>query len=180
MSFRPRNIPAARLLLVAALLAPPARAQEFLPPEEGEPTAFMRFGLFGFGSRLGWDFAGRNQAIVSLTLDAGDVFTDRLRLRPSGEIGLGDTATTYVGNVELLYRFTADTELAVPYVGLGGGIWGQQLCNRITSCPGVWFQVVLGFELQLLDQINWMLEYHGEDALRRHRFFIGLTTRRGS
>ncbi|HXV85783.1 MAG TPA: hypothetical protein VD793_03740 [Gemmatimonadales bacterium] len=160
--------------------APAVRAQEFVPPEQAQAQEAMRFGLFGFGARVGWDFAGGNQAIVSVALDAGDVWTQRLRFRPSFEIGLGDTATTYVGNVELLYRFTPDTEVAVPYAGVGGAIWGQQFCNRIASCPGVWFQVVLGFELQLRDQVNWMLEYHGEDALRRHRFFLGLTTRRGS
>lgn len=39
---------------------------------------------------------------------------------------------------------------------------------------------VLGFYLQLRDQISWLLECHGEDAIRRHRLFIGLTPRRGS
>ncbi|OGU07991.1 MAG: hypothetical protein A2W29_09030 [Gemmatimonadetes bacterium RBG_16_66_8] len=165
--------------LVAVLLGGNARAQQFVPPEDGD-GAPVRFGLFGFGARAGVDFAGRNQAIASVTLDAGDVFTNRLRFRPSVEIGVGDPATTYVGNAEILYRFTPDTALAVPYVGFGAGVWGQQQCNQVVACPGFWFQTVLGFELQLRDQINWLLEYHGEDALRRHRFFIGLTTRRGS
>lgn len=167
------------LLLASGLLAAPVRAQEFVPPDEDAASPLMRFGLFGFGSRVGADFASGGQAFVSVTLDAGQLFTPRLRFRPSAEIGVGAT-TRYVGNVELLYRFTPDTALAVPYAGAGGAIWGQQGCNTLADCPGVWFQVVLGFEVRFRDRINWMLEYHGEDALRRHRFFIGLTTRRGS
>jgi hypothetical protein len=166
--------------LLGLTVASGLRAQEFVPPQDVAPASTTRFGLFGFGGRLGVDFAGGNQAIISLTLDAGDVFTDRLRFRPSAEVGVGDTATTYVASVEVLLRILRDTEVAVPYVGLGGAIWSQQRCNQVPRCPGVWFQVALGLEVPVRDQINWLLEYHGEDALRRHRFLIGLTTRRGA
>lgn len=166
-----------RLLVVAVLMAAPLRAQEFVAPEESAAHGF-RLGLFGFASRLGVDFAGGNQAIVSVALDAADVLTDRVRLRPSFEIGLGDSLNTYVGSLEFLYRFTPDTEVAVPYVGFGLGLWSQQQCAAAAGCPDVWAQFALGFELRLRRHLSWLLEYHGEDSLRRHRFFIGLSTRR--
>jgi hypothetical protein len=43
-----------------------------------------------------------------------------------------------------------------------------------------WFPILLalGFELRLREGLAWLLECRPEDALRRHRIFIGLTTRR--
>jgi hypothetical protein len=156
------------------------RAQQFVPPEErASPSSGIRLGLFGFGARLGVDFEGTNEAIVSVTLDAADLFTPQVRLRPSLEIGIGDSLGSYVGNLELMYRFTPDTEIAVPYVGFGLGLWSQQRCASTPECPDLWAQFALGFELKMRDQINWLLEYHGENGLRRHRFLIGLATRRG-
>lgn len=167
-----------RVTLLAFLAAvAPLSAQEFVPPEQSVAHGF-RVGFFGFSSRLGVDFEGGNQAIVSMGLDAADVLTDRVRLRPSFEIGLGDSLNTYVGNLEVLYRFTSDTEIAVPYVGFGLGVWSQQRCGAVADCPEVWAQFALGFELRLRNHLSWLLEYHGEDSLRRHRFFIGLSTRR--
>jgi hypothetical protein len=136
-------------------------------------------GLFGFGSRLGADFEGTNEVIVSVTLDVADVFTPQVRLRPSLEIGIGDSLGSYVGSLELIYRFTRDSAIAVPYVGFGLGLWSEQRCSSNPACPDLWVQFALGFELRMRDQINWLLEYHGENALRRPRFFIGLVTRRG-
>jgi hypothetical protein len=159
-----------------------ARAQQFVPPKEQSPGAGatgIRLGLFGFGSRFGADFTGKKQAILSPTLDVADVFTNQVRLRPSAEIGLGDSVTTYVVNLELMFRFTADSEPVVPYVGFGGAVFSQERCAAAVSCPRAWAQFALGFEIQFREHMNWILEYHGEDALRRHRFFIGLTTRRG-
>ena len=155
-------------------------AQEFTPPE---PTSSggVRLGLFGLGARLGADFKGQNQAVASVTLDVADVFTDRLRLRPSVEIGIGSGPDTYLASLELLYRFTRDSERAVPYIGVGAGVWGHQDCATIgNDCPAVWPLFALGFELRLNDRLNWMLEYHAEDGLNRNRLLIGLTTRRGS
>jgi hypothetical protein len=169
-------------LLLLLLLPPhPAHAQEFQPPQQ--PTSAtpsrIHLGLFGFGTRLGVDPGGRKQAILGTTLDVGDLFTDRVRVRPSAEIGLGDSVTTYVVNLELLYRFTADSEVAVPYVAFGPALYSQERCATAVDCPQVWAQFALGFELKFRGHMSWLLEYHGEDALRRHRFFIGLTTRRG-
>lgn len=171
-----------RFLALLPLLPLSAGAQEFVPPQEqeGGQTSGFRLGVFGFGSRAGVDFAGRNQVIVSPALEVADLWTSRVRLRPSVEIGLGDTAATYVMNLELMYRFTADTEVAVPYIGFGGAVMSQDRCATAVDCPRLWAQFALGFELRFREHINWLLEYHGEDGLRRHRFFIGLTTRRGS
>lgn len=170
------------LLALLALVPLAARAQEFIPPRDAtvDTTAgALRLGIFGFGTRLGVDFAGRNQLVLSPTLDAGDIFTDRVRIRPSVEVGLGDTATTYVVNLELMYRFTADREAAVPYLGFGGAVYSQERCSTATDCPRLWAQFAMGFEIKFREHMNWLVEYHGEDGLRRHRFFIGLTTRRG-
>jgi hypothetical protein len=172
------------LLAVPLLFPHAARAQGFQPPQEqasgAVSTSGLRLGLYGFGTRLGVDPSGRKQAILGTALDVGDVFTDRVRLRPSAEIGLGDSVTTYVVNFELLFRFTADSEIAVPYVAFGPGLFSQERCGTAVDCPQIWAQFALGFEIKLGGHMSWLLEYHGEDALRRHRFFIGLTTRRGS
>lgn len=167
-------------LCVCLVATGSSAAQQFVPPQESPSSgAGIGIGLFGFGSRLGVDFEGTNELIVSLTLDAAHAFTPQVRLRPSFEIGIGDSLGSYVGSLELMYRFTPDSEIAVPYVGFGLGLWSQQKCARDPECPDLWAQFALGFELRMRDQINWLLEYHGENGLRKHRFLIGLTTRRG-
>jgi len=40
--------------------------------------------------------------------------------------------------------------------------------------------VVFGLELHYRSTFNWLLEYHGMDVLRRHRIYVGFTTRRGN
>lgn len=165
-------------LLCLVVGAVPLFAQEFEPPESEEsvrPTG-LRLGLYGFAARAGVDFTDGAQVVLGVALDLGDIFSDRVRLRPSSEIAFGNDTYTYLASVEAIYRFTPDTERAIPYVGFGFGIWGEQRCR--VGCPDVWLQFALGFELRLRGQMNWMLEYHGEDALRRHRFLIGLATRR--
>jgi hypothetical protein len=166
-------------IFAALLVTRSVAAQEFVPPEQGDASLLFRFGLFGFATRAGLDFTGGTQVLLSVALDAGDVYTSRLRFRPSLEVGLGDT-TTYVGNAEILFRFTGDNQVAVPYIGGGLAVWGRQRCDRLPGCPGVWIQAVIGFELEFQHQMNWLVEYHAEDAFDRHRFFIGLTTRSGS
>jgi hypothetical protein len=164
------------LLFTASLAA----QTDFQSPEgDGVSTRPFQLGIFGFAARAGVDFEGQGQALASFALDMGDLYTDRLRLRPSAELGFGWGDNTYVANVEVVYRFTADTVVAVPYVGGGVALSGQEGCGAIDDCPSVWAQFVLGFELKLRNRINWLLEYHAEDAFRRHRLFVGLTTRRG-
>jgi hypothetical protein len=168
-------------LLLLLFIVPSLRAQEFKPPkdEDSEPTS-IKVGLTGFSSRVGVDFKGANQLISSIAFDVADLYSSRVRVRPSGEIGVGGGIDTYVASVDLMYRFTEDSERAVPYIGFGLGLWGHAQCAAATDCPKVWPQFTLGFELNFRPGINWLMEYRGEDALRRHRFFIGLATRRGS
>ena len=154
--------------------AVPLAAQE----EGGQPAKF-RIGLFGFAAQAGIDFSGDDQAVFGATLDVGNLYGERLRMRTGAELGIGSTANTYVFNGEILFRFLPDTMVAVPYVGGGLGLFTQEQCDSAGSCPAVWLQFALGFELRIRDYIAWFLEYHAEDAFRRNRLFIGLTTRRG-
>jgi hypothetical protein len=169
------------LALTVALAFPASlHAQRFATPDSvGSSLGGVRLGLFGFSAKGGADFKSGGRVIVGVGLDLGDIFTDRVRLRPSFEMGIDSDTTNYVASAELMYRFTPDSVIAVPYVLFGLGLYGQQLCNTLASgCPKVLAQFGLGFELKLDDHLNWMMEYHGEDALRRHRIFLGLTSRR--
>jgi hypothetical protein len=157
-----------------------AAAQQFVPPKSGESGGGTRVGLFGFGARAGFDFEGSGQLVVGATLDAGDVFTSHVRLRPSAEVGVFNGPNTYITSLEGLWRFTKDDDVATPYAGVGFSIAGHEDCGADADCPALWANVVVGFELRYRSTFNWLLEYHGMDWLRRHRFYIGLTTRRGN
>jgi len=174
--------PLAWLLLFLAGVTPVGKlaAQDFTPPEVGgqESSQGIKIGFYGFGTRLGLDVEGK-EAIISVTLDLGNLGSDQVRLRPSAEIGFTEDENTYVVSAELIYRFTPDTEKAIPYVGLGLAVAGRENCGTAPSCPEAWLQFVLGFEVEFRSSMNWLLEYHAEDALNRHRLFFGLTTRRG-
>jgi hypothetical protein len=179
------------LLLAMTMTLPPAlHAQRtFATPDSVGKAGIggVKLGLFGFSAKGGADFQSGGRVIAGVGLDLGDLFTDRVRFRPSFEIGMGDTVT-YVGSAELMYRFTPDSVIAVPYILFGFGLYGQQGCKDIAaiaavnplvaSCPRVLLQFGLGFELKIDEHFSWLLEYHGEDALRRHRVLVGLTTKR--
>ncbi len=168
------------VLVVGLVPSGKATAQDFIPPGGAAEGSKTQLGLFGFSTRLGWDFEADGAGIVSLGVDLGNLGSSRLRMRPSVEIGFAGDIDIYVVNAELLYRFTPDTEKAVPYVGLGLALAGRDDCEfALQSCPEVWLQFALGFELTFRDNMNWIFEYHGEDALSRHRLFFGLTSRRG-
>jgi hypothetical protein len=156
-----------------------AGAQQFVPPKS-EGAGGSRFGLLGFGVRGGFDMKGPGQLVLGATLDAGDLFSRRVRLRPSAEVGVFNGDNTYVGSLETLWRFTEDDEVAVPYVGLGASIAGHADCGADPDCPAMWLNLVFGFELRYRSTFNWLIEYHGMDLMRRHRFYVGLTTRRGN
>ena len=171
------------LLVVGVVPARTLTAQDFIPPEAsgqaGEGSK-IQIGVYGFSTLLGWDFEADGAGIVSFALDLGNLGSSQVRLRPSVEIGFAGDVDTYVVNAEVLYRFTLDTEKAVPYVGLGLALAGRDDCEfALQGCPEVWLQFALGFELMFRDNMNWIFEYHGEDALNRHRLFFGLTSRRG-
>ncbi len=166
------------LLVVGVMPSAKLTGQDFIPPPTGEPSK-IQVGLYGFSTRLGWDFKDGGGAIIGLALDLGHVGFSQVRLRPSAEIGFGEEVDTYVVNAEVLYRFSPDTEKAVPYVGMGLALAGRDDCEFEPSCPGVWLQFALGVELTFRDNMSWIFEYHVEDTLGRHRLFFGLTSRRG-
>ena len=159
------------ILVLALLFATGLEAQD-------SPSKF-RLGLFGFGVVAGVDLSGDDQLVFGSTLDLGDVFGDRLRMRGSGELGIGSEANTYVVSGEMTFRFLPDTRSVVPYVGGGVGLYSQEGCGDVDGCPAVWLQFAAGFEVDLRAPVRWMVEYHGQNAFRQHRLLIGLTTRRG-
>jgi hypothetical protein len=168
------------MALLGVLCATALAAQEFVPPKGPGARTGTRIGLFGFGVRSGVDLRGAGQLVLGTTLDVGDLFTNRVRLRPSAEIGVFNGLNTYIGNFEALWRFTDDEEIATPYVGLGVGLAGRENCGADPQCPDLWLNLVFGFEMHYRSTFNWVLEYHGMDVLRRHRVYVGLTTRRGN
>jgi hypothetical protein len=168
------------LLAAGALALPDASAQQFSPPKSSGASTGTRIGLYGFGVRTGLDFKGAGHLVLGTTLDMGDLFSNRIRLRPSGEIGVFNGENTYVASLESLWRFTDDEEAATPYIGLGASLAGHDACGADPDCPDVWVNLVFGFELHYRSTFNWLLEYHGMDTMRRHRIYIGLTTRRGN
>lgn len=170
------------MLLVMAGCAGAVPAQEpFTPPEDVDAGrgAGIRLGLFGFGGAVGVDLSGDPDVVLAYALDVGDFFTQRVRLRSLLELGLDGARNDYVGNVELIYRFTPDSSIAIPYVGAGFAVQGHETCSSDPNCPNLWVQFALGFEVALRESFNWMVEYRGEDALTRHRLLAGFTTRRG-
>lgn len=167
------------VLLGAGLAAQLATAQDFVPPKNSRHSG-TRIGVLGFGVRGGLDLASDGQFILGTTLDMGDLFTDRLRLRPSFDLGVLNRANTYAGSFDALWRFTNDEEVATPYVGLGFSVAGHDSCGDDPQCPDLWFNLTFGFELRFRSTFNWLLEYRALDALDKHRVFIGLTTRRGN
>jgi len=168
------------VVAAASLAVTDAAAQQFSPPKSAGASTGTRIGLYGFGVRTGIDFKGDGQLVLGTTLDMGDLFSNRVRIRPSGEISVFNGENTYVASLESLWRFTDDEEVATPYVGLGFSLAGHDACGADPDCPDVWLNLVFGFELRYRSTFNWLLEYHGMDALRRHRIYVGLTTRRGN
>lgn len=156
------------LLLLAVLVAAPAigRAQTDL-------------GLDGFSVRGGVDF-NDGQGVFGAALDLGQLLTERLRLRPGGEIGVWKGDNSYVGSLEGIYRFTGDQETAIPYAGTGLALAGHDACGSDPDCPSLRVTLVVGFELRFRQTFNWLLEYRGMGSFSHNRLYIGLTTRRGN
>ena len=167
------------LLIAAVFLARVAAAQGFQPPKSSSHKG-TRFGLFGFGVRGGLDLAGDGQFLLGTTLDMGNLFTDRVRMRPSFELGVFNGPNTYAGNFDVLWRFTEDEEVATPYIGAGLALAGHDGCGNDSQCPDLWLNLTFGFELHYRSTFNWLLEYRAVNAFDKHRLYIGLTTRRGN
>jgi hypothetical protein len=167
------------VLLITGLAAPLATAQDFVPPKNSRHGG-TRIGVFGFGVRGGLDLKSDGQFILGTTLDMGDLFTSRVRLRPGFDLGVFNGPNTYAGSFDALWRFTEDEEVATPYLGLGLSLVGHEGCGADSQCPDIWLNLTFGFELRYRSTFNWLLEYRALDALDHHRLFIGLTTRRGN
>jgi hypothetical protein len=174
-----RSMWLAAVLTAAAAL--PVATQQFHPPAvrraDGEGS---KLGLFGFGVRSGIDLARPRQMVVGVTLDAGNLWTRRLRIRPSGEIGVFNGANSYVGSLEALYRLAGDEEMATPYAGGGFSFAGHDACGSDPQCPGLWVTIAVGVELHFRSTFNWLLEYHALSGFGHNRLYVGLTTRRGN
>ena len=166
-------------LLGGGLMATPLIGQQFQPPRNAAHSG-TRIGLLGFGIRGGIDLHAPSQLVLGGSLDLGDLFTNRIRLRPSAELGVFNGEDTFVGSFEALWRFTADENVATPYIGGGVGVAGHNGCGTDPQCPDLWVNAVFGFELRYRSTFNWLIEYHGMDLLRHNRIYIGLTTRRGN
>ena len=170
----------ALLVCLVCLAAASAAAQTYEPPPDvAAEQGGTHLGLDGFGVRAGLDFAHNGRMAVGMTLDAGQLFTARLRLRGSAELSVFNGPNVYVGSVEGIYYFTGPAEATRPYAGLGLGVAGRASCSADPDCPDLWVNVVLGFELRFRPTFNWLLEYHGMDLLRENRILVGLTTRAG-
>jgi hypothetical protein len=167
------------LLICAAFFTRVATGQEFGPPKNSSHTG-TRFGLLGFGVRGGLDLAGDGQFLLGTTLDMGNLFTNRVRMRPSFDLGVFNGPNTYAGSFDLLWRFTEDEEVTTPYIGAGLSLAGHDGCGTDSQCPDVWLNLTFGFELHYRSTFNWLLEYRAVDAFDKHRLYVGLTTRRGN
>ena len=168
------------LVWLVCLAITPGAAQEYEPPvDAAAPAGGTHLGLDGFGVRGGLDFTHNGRLAVGATLDLGQLFTPRLRLRASAELSVFNGPNVYVGSLETLYYFTGPAEGARPYAGLGLGLAGGAECSADPDCPDLWPNVVVGFELRFRPTFNWLLEYHGMDLLRENRIHVGLTTRAG-
>ena len=167
-----------RVVALSVLVASSSlKAQEPGASEGGRP--WIKFGVYSLGLRGGYDLEGDGQALVGGSLDLGYLYSERIRFRTVGELGFTPDPNSYVGSVELTYRFTPDSTLAIPYIGTGLGLAGSEGCGSVQGCPAVWWQFVLGFELRLNDRVNWLIEYHPQDALKRHRILVGIVMRGG-
>ena len=183
---RIHGTPVVRAVALVTLLsaaAAPLMGQEFVPPDRGHPATTsapgprnrdgFRVDILGFSTRGGFQVNNGGQALLGSTVDLLQLGIPQVRGRTSFEIGFGRPNTSIGVNEEVIYRFLADTAAAIPYIGLGVGYMDDNTVKR------VWPTVAIGFELPFRRTMNWLVEYHALDALRRSRFFVGLATRAG-
>lgn len=79
-----------------------------------------RVGFRGWGPRAGLSL-GPEQAVFGAHVDLG-YFSDRFRLQPNVEVGVGNGQTFTAMNLETSYRFTESWGVWVPYAGGGLGL----------------------------------------------------------
>jgi hypothetical protein len=114
-----------------------------------------------------------SQAILGSTVDVAQLGIPQVRLRPSFEVGFGQSNNSFGINLEVVYRFQSDAATAIPYIAVGAGYYDDNVTKR------GWPTIAMGFELPFRRNMNWLVEYHALDALRRSRFLVGLATRGG-
>ena len=182
----PRALHLTGAFVMLVVVAGSAAAQEFVPPDRGgrpapagqapqstsgtAPTG-IQIGVFGFSTRGGFQVNKGGQAVIGSTIDLVELGTPAVRVRPSFEMGFGSSAYSIGVNLEVVYRFQPDQAPAIPYLGLGAGYYND------TTSTKLWLTVVMGFELAFSRNMNWLIEYHALDGLRRSRFLVGLSTR---
>ena len=167
---RPLTLAAAALLAVTTT----ARAQEFQPPGQrggAGASGALRFDIIGFSTRGGGQVNRDEQAVLGSTVDIAELWNPQVRLRPSFEVGFGQSLTSIHAALEVIYRFQPDNAPAIPYVGVGVGYYDTG------TADDVWPNLVMGFELAFRPSYDWLIEYHALDRLGRHRFLVGLATR---
>jgi len=138
----------------ALLVAHGAAAQQFQPPKK-RGARRTPSGCFGFGVRGGVDFRKSGQFVMEATLDLGDLLTNRIRLRPSAEVGVFNGPNTYVGNFEALWRFTTTRRWQTPYIGLGLAWRAAKVAAPIRHARAV-VKHRFGFELHYRSTFNWL------------------------
>ena len=175
-----RSLPFWALVISATA---PLAAQEFVPPDRRPappsqtpaqaPAGQSGFvmDVLGFSTRGGFQVNKGGQFLLGSTIDIAQLGTPQVRLRPSFEVGFGNSTTSIGLNAEVVYRFQPDAAPAIPYLGLGWGYYDDHTTRR------GWATVAMGFELPFKRNMNWLIEYHALDALKRSRFFVGLATR---
>lgn len=172
------------LTAAIALAASPLAAQEFIPPDRGRPPSQgqqpagdpdfgLRADILGFSTRGGFQVNKGGQALIGSTIDVVQLWSPQVRLRPSFEVGFAEAGTSLAINVEVVYRFQPDAAPAIPYLGIGLGYYDDNTVKK------GWPTVAMGFELPFRRSMNWLIEYHALDGLRRSRFLVGLATRNG-
>jgi hypothetical protein len=163
------------------------RAQDFRPPDPArrpvtdsspqyqavESNAVI-VGILGFSTRAGAQVTQDGQAVIGTTIDLAQLWSPRVRLRPSAEVGFGRPEKSLGANVEILFRFQPETAPAIPYLGTGVGYYDDGAVEH------VWPTVVLGFELPYRGGMRWLIEYHALDGLRRSRFLVGMAASTGA
>ena len=174
MTHRPRLV---AILAGLALAGSGLGAQEFQPPSSGRESApgGLRVDLIGFSTRGGIDISDGASLVLGSAFDVAELWSPVVRLRPSFEFsGSGTSRALHVG-LEVVYRFQPDRAPAIPYVGIGLGYYKEESGDA----EKLWPTVAMGFELAFRPSFNWLVEYHSLDRLGRHRFMVGLSTRRG-
>jgi len=108
---------------------------------------------------MGIDFKGQGHMVLGTTLDMGNLFSNRVRLRPSAEIGVFNGENTYVASMEALWRFTDDEEIATPYIGTGGldrrsrRLRHRSTVSRPVAEPRVRIRAALPVDVQLVARV---------------------------